>query len=78
MLGPIQDDEALLLFALIRTTHVRRVAEIGGYHGYGGRLAQWIESLEKLAAWRPDVLVPARNYLPWGTEYTTLNKGHVP
>ena len=38
-------------------------AQIGGYHGYGGRLAQWIESLEKLAAWRPDVLVPARGPL---------------
>ncbi len=32
--GPIQDDEALFLFALIRVMLVRRVLEIGGLSGY--------------------------------------------
>lgn len=34
VLGPIQDDEALLLFALIRVMVLRRVLEIGGLGGY--------------------------------------------
>jgi len=34
VLGPIQDDEALLLFALIRVTRVRRILEVGGLNGY--------------------------------------------
>jgi len=33
-------------------------AKIGGYHGYGGRLGQLVKSLEKLAAEKPDVIVP--------------------
>ena len=32
--GPIQDDEALFLFALIRCMRLRRVLEIGGLDGY--------------------------------------------
>jgi predicted O-methyltransferase YrrM len=32
--GPIQDDEALLLFALIRVMCMRRVLEVGGLFGY--------------------------------------------
>ena len=35
-------------------------AKIGGYHGYGGRLGQLVRSLEKLAAEKPDLLVPIR------------------
>ena len=35
--GPIQDDEALLLFALIRVMRMRRVLEIGGLRGYSAR-----------------------------------------
>jgi glyoxylase-like metal-dependent hydrolase (beta-lactamase superfamily II) len=35
-------------------------AKIGGYHGYAGRMGQLIESLRKVAAERPDMLVPAR------------------
>jgi glyoxylase-like metal-dependent hydrolase (beta-lactamase superfamily II) len=35
-------------------------AKIGGYHGWAGRMAVLIESLRKIAAERPDVLVPAR------------------
>jgi hypothetical protein len=35
--GPIQDDEALLLFAVCRVTCVARVAEFGGESGYSAR-----------------------------------------
>lgn len=35
--GPIQDDEALFLFALIRGCRLRRVLEIGGLGGYSAR-----------------------------------------
>lgn len=35
-------------------------AKVGGYHGYAGRLAQWLQSLEKLAAEEPDLIVPWR------------------
>lgn len=38
-------------------------AKVGGYHGYGGRLAQLISSLQKVRAEKPDVLVPARGPL---------------
>lgn len=35
-------------------------AKIGGYHGHGGRFGPWVESLRKVAALKPDVLVPSR------------------
>ena len=35
-------------------------AQIRGYHGYAGRIGDLIESLRKIAARKPDVLVPAR------------------
>ena len=35
-------------------------ARIGGYHGWGARLAQLIASLQKLAAAKPDVIIPVR------------------
>ena len=35
--GPIQDDEALLLFALIRVTRIKRIVEFGGVHGYSAK-----------------------------------------
>ena len=35
-------------------------AQVRGYHGYGGRLSQLIESLELVASHQPDILVPAR------------------
>lgn len=38
-------------------------AKIGAYHGYGGKLASWITSLRKIAALKPDVLIPARGPL---------------
>lgn len=34
VIGPIQDDEALFLFALIRGMRLKRVLEIGGLDGY--------------------------------------------
>lgn len=38
-------------------------AQIGGYHGYAGRLAQWIANLEKMRAFKPDFIIPARGPL---------------
>jgi hypothetical protein len=35
--GPIQDDEALLLFALIRVTRIKRILEFGSYPGYSAK-----------------------------------------
>ncbi len=35
-------------------------ANIRGYHGYGSRLAGLVASLEKIAAAKPDLIVPAR------------------
>ena len=35
--GPIQDDEALMLYALVRTMRMRRVLEVGGLSGYSAR-----------------------------------------
>ncbi len=35
-------------------------AAIRGYHGYAGRLAQLVTSLQKISSLKPDILVPAR------------------
>lgn len=35
--GSIQDDEALLLFALIRVTRIKRIVEFGAYPGYSAK-----------------------------------------
>jgi len=35
--GPIQDDEALFLFALVRGMRLERILEIGGLSGYSAR-----------------------------------------
>lgn len=35
-------------------------ANIRGYHGYGGRLAALVSSLQKIANERPDLIIPAR------------------
>lgn len=37
VVGPIQDDEALFLFALIRGMLLKRVLEVGGLSGYSAR-----------------------------------------
>ncbi len=38
-------------------------AKVGGYHGYLGRLAVWLDSLDKLAAEKPDLIIPSRGSL---------------
>ena len=38
-------------------------AKVRGYHGYGARLADLVQSLQKLAAEKPDLIVPARGPL---------------
>lgn len=35
-------------------------AQVRGYHGYGARLSQLVESLRRIAAEEPDLIVPAR------------------
>ncbi len=35
-------------------------ANIGGYHGWAGRMGELIDSLQKVAAQGPDILIPAR------------------
>jgi glyoxylase-like metal-dependent hydrolase (beta-lactamase superfamily II) len=35
-------------------------ANVGGYHGYGGRLADLVGALRKIAAEKPDLILPAR------------------
>lgn len=37
-----------------------REAKVGGYHGWAGRLGELITSLDKIAAEKPDLLVPLR------------------
>lgn len=34
--------------------------KVRGYHGYAARAAQLIDSLQKVAAWKPDLIVPVR------------------
>lgn len=35
--GPIQDDEALVLFSIIRASRLKRIVEIGGLDGYSAK-----------------------------------------
>ncbi len=37
--------------------------KVRGYHGHAARMAQTISSLRRIAAWKPDVIVPARGPL---------------
>jgi hypothetical protein len=37
LLGPIQDDEALLLFSIIKTMRLKNIIEIGGLSGYSAK-----------------------------------------
>lgn len=37
VIGPMQDDEALLMYALVQTSHVERVLELGGFTGFSAR-----------------------------------------
>lgn len=44
VIGPIQDDEALMLYSVIRGNRMTRILEIGGLSGYSAR--NFIEALE--------------------------------
>jgi len=48
------------LFDLYSLQDAVEEAKIGGYHGWASRMAVLISSLQKIAAHRPDVLIPAR------------------
>lgn len=37
VVGPVQDSEALLLYALVRVTLARKIVEVGGLDGYSAR-----------------------------------------
>lgn len=43
--GPIQDDEALFIFALVQAMRLRNIAEIGGQTGYSAR--NFIAAMQK-------------------------------
>jgi len=48
------------LFDLYSLQDAVAEAKIGGYHGWAGRMGDLINSLQKVAAQRPDILVPVR------------------
>jgi len=48
------------LFDLYSLQDAVKEANIGGYHGWAGRMGELINSLQKVAAQKPDVLIPAR------------------
>jgi glyoxylase-like metal-dependent hydrolase (beta-lactamase superfamily II) len=48
------------LFDLYSFQDAIPAAKIGGYHGYAARLADLLTSLAKVAAAKPDLLIPAR------------------
>ncbi|MCP4611202.1 MAG: MBL fold metallo-hydrolase [Planctomycetes bacterium] len=48
------------LFDLYSLQDAVKEANIGGYHGWAGRMGELINSLQKVAAQRPDILIPAR------------------
>ncbi len=48
------------LFDLYSLQDAVKEAGIGGYHGWAGRMGDLINSLQKVAALNPDILIPAR------------------
>ena len=48
------------LFDLYSLQDAVKEANIGGYHGWAGRMGDLINSLQKVAAQKPDILIPAR------------------
>lgn len=59
--GPIQDDEALFLFALIRVTRIKRILELGALNGYGAvNFCAAIENIGKVYSvdWGVEVRCP--------------------
>ncbi|MDT8299941.1 MAG: MBL fold metallo-hydrolase [Sedimentisphaerales bacterium] len=47
------------LFDLYSLQDAVKEANIGGYHGWAGRMGELINSLQKVAAQKPDILIPA-------------------
>jgi hypothetical protein len=45
VLGPIQDDEALFLYSLIKVTRIKNIVELGAQSGYSAK--NFIEALDK-------------------------------
>jgi glyoxylase-like metal-dependent hydrolase (beta-lactamase superfamily II) len=50
------------------------VAQIGGYHGYAARTGATIDSLRAIAAWEPDIIVPARGEIVRDDATTVANE----
>ncbi|MHC4105379.1 MAG: MBL fold metallo-hydrolase, partial [Planctomycetota bacterium] len=48
------------LFDLYSLQDAVKEASIGGYHGWAGRMGDLINSLQKVAAQKPDILIPVR------------------
>jgi len=44
VLGPIQDDEALFLYSIVKGMRIKRILEIGGLNGYSAR--NFIKAME--------------------------------
>ena len=61
--GAIQDDEALLLFALIKVTRIKRIVEFGGVWGYSAR--NFCEAIDNGTVYTVD----------WGIEGETPKQG---
>ena len=56
VVGPIQDDEALLLFSLARTAGVNRALELGGLGGFSARtMLEAVQCSKKPAVYTIDV-----------------------
>ena len=53
LLGPIQDDEALVLFSIIRTSRLKRIVEIGGLAGYSA--TNFLEAVEDGTVYTIDI-----------------------
>ncbi len=65
--GPVQDDEALFLYALIRCMRLRRILEVGGVDSYGAR--------NFLKAMEPDGMlytVDVRHTIALQSNHTTI------
>lgn len=44
--GPIQDDEALLLYSIVKGMRLNRILEIGGLHGYSAK--NFLKAMDKV------------------------------
>ncbi|MCK9370951.1 class I SAM-dependent methyltransferase [Candidatus Dojkabacteria bacterium] len=62
--GAIQDDEALLFFALIRVTRIKRIVEFGGVWGYSAK--NFCEAIDEGTVYTVD----------WGVEGITPIQGN--